>query len=290
LAWFGLIAIPALRAKVATLFLPKQNSIDLAKLKHEEAKMGHTNDKPDMRLSVPSYDYSLFGAVKTVPLDRIRQIIGERMTASWQNVPHVTHHEEVDITALEILRHQRNDAAGAGDQKLSSLAFIIKACVAGLKAFPDVNSSLDVFGNTLHLKQYYNIGMAVDTPAGLIVPVLKGAGDMDVSEIAACVAQLADKARTGKLGFADTEGGTFTVTSLGKIGGTAFTPIINAPEVAILGVSRARKKPVEYQGEIALRLMLPLSLSYDHRVIDGAKAARFMGFMRDQLRAPEHMI
>lgn len=246
--------------------------------------MGHTDEKPDIRVSVPSYDYSLFGKVEDVPLDSIRQIIGRRMTASWQNVPHVTHHEEVDITDLEKLRHQRNEAAGAAGQKLSSLAFIIKACVAGLKEFPDVNASLGVSGKTLHLKRYYNIGMAVDTPAGLIVPVLKGAGEMDVSEIAVKVAQLADKARTENLNFADAEGGTFTVTSLGKIGGTAFTPIINAPEVAILGVSRAREKPVAHEGKIALRLILPLSLSYDHRVIDGAMAAGFMGFIRDHLQ------
>lgn len=252
--------------------------------------MGQPDKEPETRLSVPRYDYSLFGEVKEVPLDSIRQIIGRRMTASWQNVPHVTHHEEVDITDLEKLRHKRNETAGVVGQKLSSLAFVIKACVAGLKEFPDVNSSLDVSGKSLHLKQYYNIGMAVDTPAGLIVPVLKNTDNMGVSEIAAAAAQLADKARTGKLGFADAEGGTFTVTSLGKIGGTAFTPIINAPEVAILGISRAREKPVAHDGKIALRLMLPLSLSYDHRVIDGAKAARFIGFIRDQLQTPEQMI
>lgn len=243
-------------------------------------------DKPDMRQSVPDYDYSLFGEVSVVPVNAIRQIVGRRMTASWQNVPHVTHHEDVDITDLENLRHQ----ISKGNRKLSLLAFIIKACVSALKAFPDVNSSLDISGEKLHLKRYYNIGLAVDTSMGLIVPVLGRADKMDVFAISKAAAQLAEKARTAKLDFADTEGATFTVTSLGKLGGTAFTPIINAPEVAILGVSRAQQKPVEHGGEIALRVMLPLSLSYDHRVIDGAKAARFVGFIRDQLHTPEPMI
>ena len=252
--------------------------------------MGKSIKKSGKRMSVPTYDYTLFGEVEESSLDNIRQIIGQRMTASWQTVPHVTHHDEVDITDLENLRHRLNEAMGAGDQKLSPLSFIIKACISGLKEFPDVNASLDETGKILYLKRYYNIGMAVDTKDGLIVPVLKEADGLSVSGIAAVAAKLAEKARSGTLGFADAEGGTFTVTSLGKIGGTAFTPIINAPEVAILGVPRARKKPVEYGGEIALRLMLPLSLSYDHRVIDGAKAARFMGFVRDLLEHPEGMV
>lgn len=252
--------------------------------------MGNTKTKPGKRPSVANYDYSLFGEVDESPLDTIRQIIGRQMTASWQNVPHVTHHDDVDVTDLENLRHQHNETAGSDDQKLSSLSFIIKACILGLKEFPDMNASLDVSGKTLYLKRYFNIGMAVDTPMGLIVPVLKGADRMSVSEIAAEAAQLAGKARTGKLDFSDAEGGTFTVTSLGKIGGTAFTPIINAPEVAILGVSRAKQKPIAHDGAIALRLMLPLSLSYDHRVIDGAMAARFMGFVRDQLQNPKQML
>ncbi|MBC58375.1 MAG: hypothetical protein CL814_15775 [Confluentimicrobium sp.] len=234
------------------------------------------------RLTVPTYDYSLFGKVEERPLDNIRQIVGRRMAASWQNVPHVTHHDEADITALEAARHDFNTSNPDGP-KLSALSFIVMACLAGLKEFPDFNASLGDTGKTIFLKEYYNIGIAVDTPAGLIVPVLKDADSLSVSELAAAVAALAEKARSGKLGYADTEGGTFTVTSLGKIGGTAFTPIINAPEVAIMGVSRAQRKPVEHEGEVALRTMVPLSLSYDHRVIDGAKAARFMGFVRDRL-------
>ncbi len=232
-------------------------------------------------LSVETYDYSLFGEVTEQALDPIRQIIGRRMNASWQNVPHVTHHEDVDITALNTLRHK---------QGLSSLAFVVKACIAGLQSFPDMNSSLGDESKTLHLKGYYNIGIAVDTPMGLIVPVLKRADQLNLSDLTATIAQLAEKARTGKLSYADTEGGTFTVTSLGKLGGTAFTPIINAPEVAIMGLSCAREKPVEYNGKIALRTILPLSMSYDHRVIDGAKAARFVGFVRDILQNPTQMI
>lgn len=239
--------------------------------------------------SVQRYDYSLFGKVETAPLDKIRQIIGRRMTASWQNVPHVTHHDEVDITDLEALRHQHNDRS-KDEVSLSTLSFVIKACLAGLKEYPDFNSSLDELGEKLFLKQYCNIGIAVDTPVGLIVPVLRNADRMSLEEIASSTAILAENARTGQLSFADAEGGTFTVTSLGRIGGTAFTPIINAPEVAIMGVSRARQKPVEFKGKIALRLILPLSLSYDHRVIDGAKAARFMGFVRDLLQRPDTLL
>ncbi|NOR32686.1 MAG: hypothetical protein GQ539_16485 [Sulfitobacter sp.] len=252
--------------------------------------MPKSDTTKDRRLSVPSYDYSLFGDVDTQPLDNIRQIIGRRMAASWQNVPHVTHHEQVDITDLETLRHKMNDDSGESGQKLSTLSFIIRACLLGLKEYPDVNSSLGEDGKALYVKRYYNIGMAVDTPAGLIVPVLKGADKLDLTQTAAAVADLAGKARNGKLGFADAEGGTFTITSLGKIGGTGFTPIINAPEVAILGVSCARQKPVEFDGKIALRTMLPLSLSYDHRVIDGAKAARFVGYVRDALQSPKGLI
>ncbi|WP_176219184.1 2-oxo acid dehydrogenase subunit E2 [Planktotalea arctica] len=245
----------------------------------------HTSE----HLSVQAYDYSLFGKVKTVPMDKIRQIIGRRMAASWQNVPHVTHHDEVDISDLETLRHQHNEKAKSGS-RLSTLSFIVKACLAGLKEHPDFNSSLDETGEKLFIKEYFNIGIAVDTLGGLLVPVLKNADKLSLEEIASSAGSLAEKARTGKLSFADAEGGTFTVTSLGKIGGTAFTPIINAPEVAIMGVSRARQKPIEFEGQIALRLMLPLSLSYDHRVIDGAMAARFMGVVRDRLFAPESLL
>lgn len=237
---------------------------------------------PNLEVKVPSYDYSLFGKTEERPLDQIRQIVGNRMTASWKNVPHVTHHDEVDVTLLEDRRKKYNEA---GDIPLSPLSYLMKATLDALKEFPDFNSSLDEDGKTLHVKSYYNIGIAVDTTMGLIVPVLKNANALDLVDLAKATANLAEKARSGKLTFADTEGGSFTITSLGPIGGTAFTPIINAPEVAILGVSRIRRKPVEWRGDIALRMMLPLSLSYDHRVIDGAMAARFMGFIRDTLEA-----
>lgn len=238
------------------------------------------------RLDVPTYDYSLFGHVKEQPLDSIRQIIGKRMAASWQNVPHVTHHDDIDVTELEANRHSYNAKLIEDSDKLSTLACIIKSCIAGLKEFPDFNSSLDPSGKKIILKGYYNIGIAVDSPVGLIVPVLKHADQLSLTEIVLASQKLAEQARTGTLGFSDVEGGSFTVTSLGKIGGTGFTPIINAPEVAIIGVSRMQLKPVEYQGKIALRKMLPLSLSYDHRVIDGAKAANFMAFIREQLQSP----
>lgn len=255
----------------------------------EVTKMTEPTTTPTKRPSVSSYDYALFGEVEKHPLDNIRQIIGRRMAASWQNVPHVTHHDNVDISDLEALRHQLNDKA-KDSVRISTLSFIVKACLAGLKEYPDFNSSLDETGENLFLKRYFNIGIAVDTPGGLIVPVLKNADKLSLQDLALSMATLAERARTGQLSFADAEGGTFTVTSLGKIGGTAFTPIINAPEVAIMGVSRARKLPVEFEGKIALRLILPLSLSYDHRVIDGAKAARFMGFVRDLLQNPKSLL
>lgn len=242
------------------------------------------------RQGVETYDYTLFGEVEERPLDTIRQIIGRRMSASWQNVPHVTHHDEADITDLERWRHEQNAGVAGDGVRITPLAYIIKACLEGLKKFPDFNSSLDETGKKVLLKRYFNIGMAVDTPMGLIVPVLKGVDAMSIAQIAAGAADLSDRARNGKLGFADAEGATFTVTSLGKLGGTAFTPIINAPEVAIMGVSRAREKPVVRDGAVVVRTMLPLSLSYDHRVIDGAMAARFMGHVRDLLEHPGDLV
>jgi pyruvate dehydrogenase E2 component (dihydrolipoamide acetyltransferase) len=240
-------------------------------------------------LDVPTYDYSLFGDIKEQPLDNTRQIIGKRLLASWQNIPHVTHHDDIDITDLEASRDSYNAKVSSDSGKLSTLACIIKSCIAGLKQFPDFNASLDPSSKTIILKEYYNIGIAVDSPVGLIVPVLKQADKLSLIEVVLASQKLAEQARAGTLGFADVEGGSFTVTSLGKMGGTGFTPIINAPEVAIMGVSKMQFKPVEYQGEIALRKMLPLSLSYDHRVIDGAKAAHFMAFIRERLQSPRFL-
>jgi pyruvate dehydrogenase E2 component (dihydrolipoamide acetyltransferase) len=187
-------------------------------------------------------------------------------------IPHVTHNDEADITDLEAWRKQLN--AEQSDAKVTMVAFLVKASVATLKEFPNFNSSLD--GDQLVLKRYYNIGFAADTPGGLVVPVIKNADEKGLFEIAGELAELSGKARAGKLGPADMQGSTFTISSLGGIGGTSFTPIINAPEVAILGVTRSAMKPVWDGSEFVPRLMVPLSLSYDHRVIDGAAAARFV--------------
>lgn len=176
------------------------------------------------RQGVETYDYTLFGEVEERPLDTIRQIIGRRMSASWQNVPHVTHHDEADITDLERWRHEQNAGVAGDGVRITPLAYIIKACLEGLKKFPDFNSSLDETGKKVLLKRYFNIGMAVDTPMGLIVPVLKGVDAMSIAQIAAGAADLSDRARNGKLGFADAEGATFTVTSLGKLGGHRVHP------------------------------------------------------------------
>jgi pyruvate dehydrogenase E2 component (dihydrolipoamide acetyltransferase) len=219
----------------------------------------------------PKVDFAKYGPVEIVPLSRIRKLSGPNLHRNWVMIPHVTNNEDADITELEAFRkalHQEHPGT-----KITMLAFVIKAVVATLRAFPDLNSSLD--GDTLVLKKYYNIGFAADTPGGLVVPVIKDADTKGVVAVASETAALAAKAREGKLGPADMQGSTFTISSLGGIGGTSFTPIINAPEVAILGVSRAALRPVWDGAAFVPRLILPLSLSYDHRVIDGALAARF---------------
>ena len=221
----------------------------------------------------PSIDFARFGPVESRPLSRIKRISGANLARNWVMIPHVTQHEEADITDLEALRVRLNGEEGRAGVKLTLLAFIVKACVAALKQFPELNASLD--GESLVLKRYFNIGFAADTATGLVVPVLRNADQKGVLEIAGELAELAARAREGKLAPADLQGGSFSISSLGGIGGTAFTPIINAPEVAILGVSRAVTGPVWDGRQFAPRLMLPLSLSYDHRVIDGALAARF---------------
>jgi pyruvate dehydrogenase E2 component (dihydrolipoamide acetyltransferase) len=219
----------------------------------------------------PKIDFAKFGPVEVVPLSRIRKLSGPNLHRNWVMIPHVTNNDEADITDLEAFRKQLNaENPGA---KMTLLAFAIKAVVATLQAYPDLNSSLD--GESLVLKRYYNIGFAADTPNGLVVPVVKAADAKGILAIAAETAALAAKAREGKLGPADMQGSTFTISSLGGIGGTSFSPIINAPEVAILGVSRSVMRPVWNGSAFVPRLMLPLSLSYDHRVIDGALAARF---------------
>jgi pyruvate dehydrogenase E2 component (dihydrolipoamide acetyltransferase) len=233
--------------------------------------------------SIPAVDFSQFGEIETKPLSRIQKISGPRLHASWVNIPHVTQFDEADITELEDLRGKLKQKAQDAGLKLTPLAFIIRACVRALQEFPLFNSSLDSTGTSLVLKKYINVGFAADTPNGLVVPVVKDANRKDIYEIARILGELSEKARNGKLPAADMQGGTFTISSLGGIGGTAFTPIINAPEVAILGVSRSAMRPVFSEGTFVPRLILPLSLSYDHRVIDGASAARFTTFLAQTL-------
>jgi pyruvate dehydrogenase E2 component (dihydrolipoamide acetyltransferase) len=232
---------------------------------------------------VPEVDYALFGAVESQPLSRIQLISGARLQASWVNLPHVTQHEDADITDLDIARVALKPKAKQEGVPLTPLAFIIRACIVALKKFPRFNASLDASGKNLVLKKYFHIGFAADTPNGLLVPVIRDADRLNLFDIARALATLSEKARAGKLSAAEMQGGSFTVSSLGGIGGTAFTPIINAPEVAILGVSRSVQKPVFEKGAFVPRLMLPLSLSYDHRVIDGAMAARFVVFLGQTL-------
>lgn len=227
----------------------------------------------------PQVDFSKFGPVEQQPLSKIKKISGANLARNWAMIPHVTQHDHADVTDLEALRvalNKENEKAGI---KLTMLAFLIKAVVAALKKFPEFNASLDPGGETLILKQYFHVGFAADTPNGLVVPVLRDADRKGVLEIAAETGALAKKARDGKLGPADMSGGCFSISSLGGIGGTAFTPIINAPEVAILGVSKSQTLPVWNGKDFEPRLMLPLSLSYDHRVIDGASAARFTTYL-----------
>src|ERR1700733_13450528 len=232
---------------------------------------------------VPEVDFAQFGAVETQPLSRIQIISGARLQASWINLPHVTQHEDADITDLDIARVALKPKAKQEGVPLTLLAFIIRGCIVALKKFPRFNSSLDAFGKNLVLKKYFHIGFAADTPNGLLVPVIRAADRLHLFDLARALATLSDKARAGKLSAAEMQGGSFTVSSLGGIGGTAFTPIINAPEVAILGVSRSVHKPVFEKGVFVPRLILPLSLSYDHRVIDGAQAARFVVFLSQTL-------
>ena len=232
-------------------------------------------------------DFAAFGAIEMKPLSRIQKISGARLQASWMNLPHVTQHEDADITELEAFRNELKPKAAEQGVKLTPLAFIIKACLLALQEFPRFNSSLDAAGENLVLKKYFNIGFAADTPNGLVVPVIAGADKLNVYEIARALAAMSEKARAGKLKVNEMQGGTFTISSLGGIGGTAFTPIINAPEVAILGVSKSSQKPVYERGGFIPRLMLPLSLSYDHRVIDGAEAARFVVFLAKTLADPQ---
>jgi pyruvate dehydrogenase E2 component (dihydrolipoamide acetyltransferase) len=238
---------------------------------------------------VETYDYSLFGEVETRPLSRIRQVIAKRLSASWANVPHVAQFDDVDLTALEALREQLQPKAAAAGFKLSVLPFVMRACADALKAFPEINASLNASGDQLVLKKYCHIAFAAETPIGLLAPVVRDVDKKDLMQTAATINELAQKAKAGRLALSDAEGACFTVTNLGALGGTGFTPVINAPEVAILGVARASRKVVDINGEIVSRLMLPLILVYDHRVIDGALGARFLAFVRARLAEPDSL-
>ncbi|MGE5468948.1 MAG: dihydrolipoyllysine-residue acetyltransferase [Ignavibacteria bacterium] len=229
----------------------------------------------------PQVDFAKFGAIERQPLSRIKKLSGPNLARNWVMIPAVTYHEEADITELEAFRVQLNKENEKAGIKLTMLAFIIKAVVAALKKFPELNSSLD--GDELVLKRYWHIGFAADTPNGLVVPVLKNADQKGVLEIAKETAELSKKARDGKLGPAEMQGASFTISSVGGLGGTAFSPIVNAPEVAILGVSRSAMKPVWDGKAFVPRLMVPLSLSADHRVVDGALATRFNAYLAQLL-------
>jgi pyruvate dehydrogenase E2 component (dihydrolipoamide acetyltransferase) len=225
----------------------------------------------------PKVDFAQFGPIERVPLSRIKKISGPNVHRNWVMIPHVTQHDEADITDLEAFRKQTNEAYAKQGVKLTMVALMLKAVIPALKEFPDFNASLD--GDELVHKRYYHIGFAADTPQGLVVPVIRDVDQKGLLDLARELTELSGKAREGKLKLGEMQGGTFTISSLGGIGGTAFTPIVNAPEVAILGVSRSAYKPVWDGREFQPRLMVPLSLSYDHRVIDGAAAARFTAYL-----------
>ena len=235
------------------------------------AKGGYTLNLP----AWPQVEFAKFGAVETRPLSRIRKLSGGFLHRNWVGIPHVTQHDEADITELEAYRKENAQVAEKQGFKLTMLAFLVKASADALRQFPDFNSSLDAGGENLILKKYYHIGVAVDTPDGLVVPVIRDADRKGVFDVARELADISKRAREKKLKPDEMRGGTFSISSLGGIGGTAFTPIINAPEVAILGVSRSQMRPAYKDGAFVPRLMLPMSLAYDHRVIDGAAAARF---------------
>ncbi len=239
---------------------------------------------------VPEVDFAAFGPIERRPLSRIQKIAGPRLHASWVNIPHVTQFDEADITALEETRVRLKDDAAARGIKLTVLAFVLRACARALQAFPHFASSLDAAAGELVIKKYLHLGFAADTPGGLVVPVVRDADRKDIYELARELGALSEKARAGKLTATEMQGGCFTVSSLGGIGGTAFTPIINAPEVAILGVSRSVHRPLLVEGTFTPRLMLPLSLSYDHRVIDGADAVRFTTALGKLLADPQGLL
>ncbi|MDP2240566.1 MAG: dihydrolipoyllysine-residue acetyltransferase [Burkholderiales bacterium] len=232
---------------------------------------------------LPQVDFAKFGPVESKPLSRIRKLSGAFLHRNWVSIPHITQHDEADITELEAFRKSQADEAKKSGIKFTMLGFLMKAVVVALKQHPEFNASLSPDGENLIIKQYYHIGVAVDTPNGLVVPVIRDADKKGLLEIAKDLGEMSARMRAGKIAPADLQGGCFSISSLGGLGGTLFTPIINAPEVAILGVGKAMMKPVWNGKEFTPRLMLPLSLSYDHRVIDGAQGARFISFLSSVL-------
>ena len=242
----------------------------------------NTPTEPTLGLNIPPWpviDFEKFGSVEKKVLSRIKKLSGAALHRNWLSIPHITQHDEVDITELETFRKSLAKESDKAGIKVTPLALIMKATVSALKKFPDFNSSLTPEGDALFVKKYYHIGVAVDTPGGLVVPVIRDVDKKGVFEIADELGKVSAKARDSKLGPADMSGGTFSISSLGGIGGGHFTPIVNAPEVAILGVARSAMKPIWNGAEFVPRLMLPLSLSYDHRVIDGAEGARFITYL-----------
>jgi pyruvate dehydrogenase E2 component (dihydrolipoamide acetyltransferase) len=237
--------------------------------------------------AIPEQDFSKFGEIEFQPLSKIKRLTGINLSRAWLNVPHVTHQDETDITEVEAFRKSLKAETEKQGVRVTLLSFFMKACAAALKTYPTFNSSLDGSGENLILKKYINIGIAVDTPNGLVVPVIRDVDQKSIFELSAELMEMSVKARDKKLKPADMQGATFTISSLGGIGGTAFTPIVNAPEVAILGLTRSQMKPVWNGSEFVPRLMQPMSLSYDHRVIDGAQAAHFvrtLGILMNDVR------
>lgn len=233
--------------------------------------------------AMPAIDFSQFGEIEEQKLNKIKRLTGQNLSRVWLNLPMVTYHEEADITEMEAFRVALNSEKSKDEVKITGLIFIIKALVAAMEQFPQFNASLSADGEKLILKKYFNIGIAVDTPNGLVVPVLRDVNRKGINELSAELAEVSNRARQGKLMPAEIQGGCITISSLGGIGGTAFTPIVNAPEVAILGVTRAKMQPVWDGKEFVPRLMLPLDLTYDHRVIDGVEGARFMAAIKQYL-------
>jgi pyruvate dehydrogenase E2 component (dihydrolipoamide acetyltransferase) len=240
-------------------------------------------------LAAPVVDFAKFGAIETKPLSRIKKISGANLHRNWVTIPHVTQFEDADITDMEAFRKELNTEYAAQGVKITPLSFLLKAAAIALQKFPEFSASLDASGENLVLKKYFHIGVAVDTPEGLVVPVIRNVDQKGIVQLAKELGEISAKARDKKITAAEMQGGCFTISSLGGIGGTAFTPIINAPEVAILGVSRSSMKPVWKDNAFVPRLMLPLSLSYDHRVIDGALGARFAVYLAQALADIRHL-